>query len=71
MQECPKLKTCIFFNDKMKNMPAMSKSYKNQYCLKNYQDCARFKVSTALGADKVPATLYPNDADEAKKLIGQ
>lgn len=70
MAACECLPACIFFNDKMKNQPGMTQIYKKQYCLGGGKDdCARHMVKEALGADKVPQDLYPNQVEKARALI--
>lgn len=66
--ECPFLKTCIFFQDKMNNMSATANVMKKRYCLGDNSQCARFMVAQRLGRDKVPTDLFPNQYDKAKKL---
>jgi hypothetical protein len=67
--ECELLAGCIFFNNKMKNYPETAEYLKNKYCLGDNQECARYMVLKALGKEKVPADLYPNDTRRAKKIL--
>ncbi len=67
--ECPKLEKCPFFNETLKNMPSTANILKKQYCKSDYTKCARYMVSEALGKEKVPLDLYPNDKERAKKII--
>jgi len=69
MADCEILGTCIFFNDKMANMPGTTASYKQRYCQGDNSMCARYLVFQALGRPKVPADLFPNQADRAEKII--
>ena len=69
MADCELLEKCIFFHDKMENMPAMAEMYKTQYCKDNNVDCARFMVFKALGREKVPKDLFPNMKDKAQEII--
>jgi hypothetical protein len=70
MAECECLSGCPFFNDKMKEMPALAQMYKTKYCRNGENaDCARHMVKVALGKEKVPADLYPNQIDKAKAII--
>lgn len=66
---CPNLNGCIFFNDKMPMETGLGAIYKRKYCLGNYEICARYKVAKALGKEKVPINLYPNQFDVAEKLL--
>jgi len=69
MSDCPNSATCIFFNDKMLNMPAMAEMYKKNYCKGDFANCARYMVFTSLGKEKVAADLFPNMKDTAFKII--
>lgn len=69
MPVCERLPKCAFFNDKMKDMPAMSELYKRQYCQDDFGVCARHRVAIALGADKVPADLFPNQASRVSVIV--
>ena len=68
MAECEILSTCVFFNDKMANMPATTAIYKERYCQSDNLTCARYMVFKALGRPKVPSDLFPNEEERAKKL---
>jgi hypothetical protein len=69
MSECICLPKCLFFNDKMANMPVMAEHMKQRFCLGNNNECARYKVFTTLGRDKVPENLFPNNYDRALEII--
>jgi len=69
MEECEILKTCPFFNDKMANMPALSNVFKNKYCKNHYKKCARYMVCKAIGREKVPADLFPNQEERVQHII--
>ncbi|ACV64504.1 conserved hypothetical protein [Desulfofarcimen acetoxidans DSM 771] len=69
MSECPRLKTCPFFNDKMASMPSTAELYKKKYCMTDCSKCARYMVLKEKGMDMVPADLFPNQYDRAKKLL--
>ncbi len=69
MADCKMLQTCPFFNDRMQNMPAVADIYKRNYCRGDFLKCARFVVLEALGKEKVPPTLFPNQIDLALEII--
>ncbi len=69
MPLCICMPTCPFYNDKMARMPAMAERMRQHYCLTDNQDCARFMVRNALGAERVPPDLLPDETDRAKALI--
>jgi hypothetical protein len=67
--DCQLLAGCIFFNDKMSSMPGMADLYKSKYCKGDNSSCARFRVFSALGREKVPPDLFPNDVERANTII--
>jgi hypothetical protein len=69
MAECEVLSGCVFFNDKMANMPGTSAGFKRQYCQGDNSTCARYMVLKALGKAKVPVDLFPNQEDRAREII--
>ena len=66
---CALTEGCIFFNDKMANMPSMADLLKDRYCRGDYHACARYRVFKAVGRDNVPADLYPAQADRVEGII--
>jgi hypothetical protein len=68
-QECELLATCIFFNDKMVDYPAAAAHMKKTFCLADPDGCARMMIVKALGRPHVPADLFPNQAERARKII--
>ena len=71
MAECEVLSACIFFNDKMANMPGTAAGYKRQFCRGDNAKCARHMVLQALGKPKVPTDLFPNQESRARKIIAE
>lgn len=69
MADCEILSGCIFFNDRMKNMPTLASIYKERFCKENNEFCARHMVLLALGKDRVPEDLFPAQLERAKKII--
>lgn len=69
MAECICLPKCIFFNDKMTDMPVTAARLKQHYCLGNNKECARFMVFSTLGREHVPGDLFPQNMERAKGLI--
>ena len=45
--------------------------YKQKYCEGDKTTCARYIVATTLGPEYVTNNLYPNMADQAKKIIAE
>ena len=71
MADCELLKGCLFFNDKMPADSGMGSLYKRQYCLGDNSACARYRVATALGREKVPTSLFPNMFERANEIIAK
>lgn len=69
MAGCELLNNCIFFNDKMADMPSTSNVFKMMYCNDNYSACARFHVRNKVGREQVPADLFPNQHERAECII--
>jgi hypothetical protein len=69
MANCELIEKCLFFNDKMGDMPGTVEMFKKKYCKEDNSYCARYMVVKALGREKVPPNLFPNQADQAKRLI--
>lgn len=69
MPDCEMTPKCLFFNDKMANMPTTANLMKRKYCQGDFSACARYVVCKALGKEKVPADLTPSQMDRAKLLI--
>ena len=69
MADCALIETCIFFNDKMADMPGMANLYKQRYCREDSASCARYTVFEALGRENVPTDLFPNDLARANGIV--
>lgn len=67
--DCDKLSKCIFFNDQMDHMPSVAELLKTQFCRGAFDECARFKVASALGGSAVPRDLFPSDQARAQRLL--
>ena len=69
MANCECLAGCLFFNDKMANMPVTAQITKERYCLQDNSHCARYMVFKTLGRERVPADLFPNEVYLAERLV--
>jgi hypothetical protein len=69
MTNCPLLATCLFFNDKMAEMPATADLLKERYCGGDNTVCARHMVFLKLGREKIPPNLMPSDTKKARDII--
>lgn len=72
MLACRLLEQCIFFKDKMVDMPSTAKSIKERYCWGGGSStCARYLVSEKLGSDKVPQDLLPGQMDRMEEIFDE
>ncbi len=69
MSNCECLPQCPFFNHVMQDMPTTTDRMMKKYCLRDSANCARYMVFEALGSQKIPPTLFPNQTDRALELI--
>ena len=69
MADCELTAGCVFFNDKMVNMPATAELMKSRYCRGDNSQCARYMVYQKLGTPKMPADLFPGDIERARKIL--
>ncbi|UCD66530.1 MAG: hypothetical protein JSW69_02605 [Deltaproteobacteria bacterium] len=69
MTYCEFISECMFFNDKLKNMPTASDMMKKMYCQWHYTKCARYKIATTLGKRAVPADMFPGDSRRADDML--
>lgn len=69
MPDCECIAACPFFNDKMANMSAIAEMMKRKYCQGDKTACARYMVRGALGRERVPIDLFPNQVDRARQVI--
>lgn len=63
MGVCELCDTCIFFNDKMPDMPDVAEYLKDKFCRKNFEKCARYRIYREFGRENVPASLFPNEEE--------
>jgi hypothetical protein len=68
---CELSETCIFFNDKMADMPAVAEYLKEKYCRGRYDVCARFQIYREFGRENVPAGLFPNEEVMVPGIVAQ
>lgn len=69
MGECELFNGCMFYNNRMADMPVTADLMKNKYCRGDKEMCARYRVCKALGREKVPPNLFPNEYERAKELV--
>ena len=71
MADCELLGKCLFFHDKLQDMPTASDMMKKMYCRWHYDECARYKIAIEMGTENVPADLFPSDMERAELIIAQ
>lgn len=71
MAMCENLLKCPFYQGKMSMDSGLGSMYKKRYCEGNRSVCARYMVSSKLGKEFVPASLYPNMVDKAKEILSK
>ncbi len=71
MTDCEWISFDPFLTEKMAAMPATLEIIKSRFCRKDYSSCARYQVMKALGKEKVPVDLSPNNKDRARDLIAE
>ena len=69
MADCEVLTKCPFFSGKLEKMPSTAELLKKRYCRDEYRSCARWMVRAAIGGDKVPGDLFPNQNERVARLI--
>ena len=69
MANCENLAKCPFYQGQMKMESGLGSMYKKKYCEGDKTSCARYMISSRLGKEFVPAGLYPNMLDQAKKIL--
>jgi hypothetical protein len=69
MANCENLSGCPFFNNVIPNMPITAQYLKKTYCTGDPLQCARYVICKALGKDKVPLELFPEELDKARRII--
>ena len=69
MGECDRLESCLFFNDRLDDIPDSVAIQKQQYCQGDYESCARHRVETKLGSTSIPPDLLPEESARADRIV--
>ena len=69
MADCEFLEKCLFFNDKLENMPKATDMMKKMYCKWHYTKCARYKIAITMGRSAIPDDMFPGDDRQATELL--
>lgn len=68
-ERCPLVGGCLFFNDKLAALPSTAELLKNRYCRGAFTECGRYIVREALGKDRVPLDLFPQNRQRADEIV--
>jgi len=71
MNTCEFKSSCTLFNELKERSPAIHKAIKEDYCDSGYSECARFIVSRFHGPERVSKYLFPEDTQEACKMLDE
>ena len=71
MNTCEFLSSCILYNDLKERGSVILKHIKEDYCDGGYSECARFIVSKNHGPNRVSRDLFPEDMQEACKMLDE
>jgi hypothetical protein len=69
MADCECLPGCLFFNNKMSDMPVTAERLKNHYCKGDNTECARHMIAVTKGKAAVPIDMFPQNIDRAKAML--
>jgi hypothetical protein len=73
MEICEFLESCPFYlgtiNAEQVDTTVDTDTLKDEYCRKSPLRCARHMIAVALGEDKIPEKLYPDEKMTAYELI--
>ena len=69
MTNCEKIAECMFFNDKLTNMPAVADIIRKSFCHGDYTRCARYMVTEVFGIESIPSDLFPGNSVRAKIIL--
>ncbi len=70
MEPCEYTSICPFYAGTLSGRDD-AEELKRNYCLANALRCARFIIYQALGPERVPADLYPDEKAKAYEVIAQ
>lgn len=71
MTPCEYQSSCTYYNILKGKSPAILQYIKEEYCDSQYTECARFMVSKVHGQNHVPKYLFPEDIQEACKILDE
>ena len=68
---CERAERCAFYRDELATMPMISYIYKDYYCRGDITACAIRMLAAAVGDQRLPPDLFPNQTIRARRLIAQ
>lgn len=71
MEMCEYLESCPFYLGTMSRRSDNIESLKQEYCRKSPLRCARHMIIEALGEERVPEELFPDEKMTAYGLIAE
>lgn len=71
MSECGFVSRCTFFEDRMSKMPGMAEMLRTRYCVGDFTECARHRLTEEFGLEAVPSDLFPNQNEVAEQILQQ
>ncbi len=69
LADCVCLSGCLFFNDRMAEIPVTAALLKKRFCLDQFKQCARCQVFSKLGRERVPTDLYPSQSERVAGIL--
>lgn len=71
MSECEFIEECPFFQDKLVEKPVEVEELKEKYCRNNNLNCALYMIAQAVGKEKIPPHLSPDEKTIAYQIIAE
>ena len=65
---CEYLESCAFVQQMVRTDPLTAYTVRITYCNQDKKDCARYGLIQAVGPERVPDFLWPNDEEEASEV---
>ena len=66
---CKFIDSCAIFKHYLADKPLQAQKVMDKYCKKDYESCARYRLSKIINEDAVPLKLFPDMIEVANQLI--
>ncbi len=66
---CKFIDSCAIFKHYLADKPQQAQQVMDKYCKKDYESCARYRLSKIISEDAVPLKLFPDMINIANQLI--